>query len=182
MKTICMLCFLLCCSGPGTLYAQPRKAVETSTDVLMFATPVVGLVASLVTGDYQGTKQLAIGGATSLAVSYLLKYTVKKRRPDGSDYHSFPSNHTAMAFQGAAFIQRRYGWKYGIPAYILSGYVGWGRIYAKKHDCWDVLAGAAIGIGSGYLFTRPFARKHNLAVSPIIADSGCWGIHASMTF
>ena len=87
-----------------------------------------------------------------------------------------------MAFQGAAFIQRRYGWKYAIPAYLVSGYVVWGRVYAKRHDCWDVLAGAAIGIGSSYIFTRPFAKKHNLAISPIILNNEQFGIYVSMTF
>lgn len=99
--------------------AQSRDAIKTSTDILMFATPAAGFITTLVTGDYKGTKQLVFGAATSIATSYLLKYSVKKQRPDGSDYHSFPSNHTAMAFQGAAFIQRRYGWKYAIPAYLV---------------------------------------------------------------
>lgn len=176
--------FLLCllCSCPNYSDAQPREAVKKSTDVLMFATPTAGFVTSLLLKDYEGTKQLVLGAATSVATSYLLKYTVKKERPDGSDRHAFPSNHTAMSFQGAAFIQCRYGWKYGIPAYLLSGYVAWGRVYAKRHDGWDVLAGAAIGIGSGYLFTRPFARKHRLAISPAVFDGDRWGICASMVF
>ena len=28
------------------------------------------------------------------------------------------------------------------------------------HDGWDVLAGAAIGIGSTYLFTKPYFKEH----------------------
>ena len=102
----------------------------------MFATPAAGFITTLVTGDYKGTKQLVFGAATSIAASYLLKYSVKKQRPDGSDFHSFPSNHTAMAFQGAAFIQRRYGWKYAIPAYLVSGYVH-GDVFTLK----DMIAG-----------------------------------------
>ena len=176
-----LLLFFLC-SGYSYIGAQPREAVKKSTDVLMFATPAAGFVTSLLLKDYEGTKQLVLGAATSVAASYLLKYTVKKERPDGSDRHAFPSNHTAMSFQGAAFIQRRYGWKYGIPAYLLSGYVAWGRVYAKRHDGWDVLAGAAIGIGSGYLFTRPFAKKHHLTLSPAVFDGDRWGIYASLTF
>ncbi len=162
--------------------AQSRDAVKTSTDVLMFATPTAGLIATLVKGDKEGTKQLVLGAATSVATSYLLKYAIKKRRPDGSDCHSFPSNHTAMAFHGATFIQRRYGWKYAILAYLVSGYVAWGRVYAKRHDVWDVVAGTAIGIGSGYLFTRPFAKKHNLTISPVVFEYEHLGIYASMTF
>lgn len=174
--------FLLCFCPPGLMRAQPREAVRVSTDILMFATPVAGLVTTLATGDYQGTKQLVLGGATSLATSYLLKYCIRKHRPDGSGYHSFPSNHTAAAFQGAAFIQRRYGWKYAIPAYLISGYVAWGRVYSRRHDYWDVLAGAAIGVGSSYIFTRPFAKKYHLTLSPSVFDNGQWGMYASITF
>lgn len=176
-----ILILLLCLTSFVTA-ARSREAVKTSTDILMFAAPAAGLVTSLAIGDYEGTKQLAFGAATSVAASYLLKYCVKKRRPDHSDYHSFPSNHSAVAFQGASFIQRRYGWKYGIPAYLISGYVAWGRVYARRHDCWDVLAGAAIGIVSSYIFTHPFARKHNLSISPVITNNGRFGLHASMTF
>lgn len=175
---ICIFCFC----HPNFIQAQSRETVKKSTDVLMFATPVAGLLTTLIMKDYEGTKQLVFGGATSLATSYLLKYSIKKQRPDGSDNHAFPSNHTAMSFQGATFIQRRYGWKYGIPAYLVSGYVAWGRVYAKRHDCWDILAGAAIGIGSSYIFTHPFAKKHNLTISPTVFGNDHWGIYASMTF
>ena len=89
--------------------------------------------------------------------------------------------HTSVSFAGAAFIQRRYGWKWGIPAYAVASYVGWSRTYGKKHDWWDVAAGAAIGIGSAYIFTRPFASKHNLSISPIAGDKH-FGFYASMTF
>lgn len=182
MSRILIFVLIFCCSAVNLTQAQSRETVKTSTDILMFATPIAGLVTTLAIGDHKGTKQLLFAGATSLASSYLLKYSIKKQRPDGSDNHSFPSNHTAMAFQGASFIQFRYGWKYAIPAYLVSGYVAWGRVYSKRHDGWDVLSGAAIGIGSSYLFTKPFARKHNLVISPAVFGEEHWGIYASITF
>lgn len=163
-------------------HAQSRKAIERSTDVLMFVNPVAGFVGSLAIGDYKGTKQIVIGGASTLAASYILKYSIKKERPDGSNHRSFPSYHTAASLQGAAFLQRRYGWKFGIPAYAITAYVGWGRVYAKKHDIWDVLGGAAIGAAGGYIFTRPFAQKHNLTLAPTVSENGIPGFYASMTF
>lgn len=178
--SILLACFLL--TVAVATQAQSRKRVKTSTDVLMFAAPVAGFVGSLVIGDYQGTKQIVFSGATSLAATYLLKYTVKKERPDHSDNHSFPSAHTSISFQGASFLQRRYGWKWGAPAYLLSAYVGWGRTYAKKHDWWDVAAGAAIGTASTYIFTRPFARKHNLTFTPAVINGTHPGFYASATF
>lgn len=158
-----------------------RKAIRKSGDVLMFATPIAGLATIIIMEDWKGLKQGVFTGLTTVGVTYALKHIVKKERPDYSDNHSFPSMHTSISFAGAAFIQRRYGWKWGIPAYALSTYVGWSRVYGKKHDWWDVAAGAVIGAGSAYIFTRPFAKKHNLSISPVAGD-GHYGFYASMTF
>jgi hypothetical protein len=44
--------------------------------------------------------------------------------------------------------------------------VGYTRIKARKYDIYDVTAGAAIGIGSVYLFTKPFKNdKVNVSFS-----------------
>lgn len=158
-----------------------RKAVRTSGDIEAVLLPVAGLTAVLVRQDWQGLKQGAFSALATAGITYALKYSVKKDRPDHSDRHSFPSMHTATSFASAAFIQRRYGWKWGLPAYVLSAYVGWSRIYGKKHDGWDVLAGAAIGTGCSYIFTRPFAQKHQLTINPVAGD-GCVGIYTSMRF
>lgn len=158
-----------------------RKAVRTSGDVGAVLLPAAGLTAILINKDWQGLKQGIFAGITTLGVTYGLKELVKKERPDHSNNHSFPSMHSSVSFTAASFIQRRYGWKWGIPSYVLSTYVAWSRVYGKKHDGWDVLAGAAIGMGSSYLFTRPFARKHQLVISPVAGDGHC-GLYASMRF
>lgn len=185
MKYLVSFLVAICCIfstwGQEVQVTGSRRAVRTSGDVLVFVTPAAGLAAILATGDWQGLKQGVFTGATTLGVTYALKYLVKKERPDFSDTHSFPSMHTSVSFAGAAFIQRRYGWKWGIPAYVVSTYVGWSRVYGKKHDGWDVAAGAVIGAGSAYLFTRPFARKHNLSISPVAGD-GHYGVYASLSF
>ena len=180
MKILFYLFLIICSLAPSTLSAQ-RKAVERSGDVLVFATPVASLVTTLVMKDYEGLKQAAFSGATALATTYALKYIVQKQRPDQSNNLSFPSGHSTVSFTGAAFLQHRYGWKFGIPAYALSTYVAWSRVYGKKHDYWDVLAGAAIGIGSAYIYTRPFAKKHSLAITPMVINNHP-GLYASFSF
>lgn len=175
-----ILFLLLCCST--TIFAQSRKVVDVSTDVAMFVPSVAGAVVSIVEKDYQGFWQLVGSGAASVASVYALKYIVNKERPDGSDSHSFPSNHAGVAFAGATFLQQRYGWKYAVPAYLLGGYVAWGRVYARRHDVWDVLAGAALGTGCSMLVTTPFARKHNLALVPFVTQRKGAGVHLSASF
>lgn len=180
--TFLAICLLSFSSQAQTLeVSDSRKAVRTSGDVGAVLLPVAGLTAILIEKDWQGLKQGIFAGVTSVGVTFLLKEVVKKERPDHSDKHSFPSMHSAVSFTAASFIQRRYGWKWGIPAYAVSTYVAWSRVYGKKHDGWDVLAGAAIGVGSSYIFTRPFAKKHQLTISPV-AGEGHYGIYTSMYF
>lgn len=142
-----------------------RKGVKVSTDVLLVAMPVAALTGVLVCRDWEGLKQGAFTAAATLGATCLLKYTVHERRPNHKDYHSFPSAHTSATFATAAFLQRRYGWKFGGPAYALAAYVGFGRVYARYHHWWDVVAGGAIGAASAYIFTTPWAREHNLDIS-----------------
>ena len=75
-------------------------------------------------------------------------------------WNSFPSGHTSTTFQSASFIHKRYGFKYSIPAYVLAGYTAFTRLESDKHDGWDVLAGAIIGVGCSYLFTTPYKKEH----------------------
>ncbi len=163
------------------IISDAQKGVRISSDVLLVAMPVATLTGLLITQDWQGLKQGAFTAATTLGVTYLLKYTVNKTRPDGSNSHSFPSAHTSGVFANATFLQRRYGWKIGVPAFVVATYVGWARTYAKKHDWWDVVAGAAIGAGSALIYTRPFAQKHELKIAPV-SDGQNFGIVASMKF
>ena len=57
-------------------------------------------------------------------------------------------------------MRKRYGWEYGIPAYAAASFVAYSRVEAGEHHPHDVVAGAAIGIMSSYLFTRPYKGWH----------------------
>jgi membrane-associated phospholipid phosphatase len=121
--------------------------------------------------DATGRLQLAESGAATGATVLILKAAVDKRRPNGGK-HSFPSGHAADAAWGAAFLQRRYGWAYGVPAYLLTGFVAWSRVESHEHFSEDVIAGAAIGIVGSYIFTRPY---HGVEVTPV-AGGGVYGV------
>ncbi|MEZ4793964.1 MAG: phosphatase PAP2 family protein [Flavobacteriaceae bacterium] len=144
---------------PENGHEQWEYALVDSGDVLQLALPAGALTYSLLKKDYEGSKDFLLSYGTAMTLTYSLKYIVHKQRPEGRDrYDSFPSGHTCSAFAGAAFIQRRYGWKWGKFAYPLAALVGISRVEGPYgyHDYWDVLAGAAIGVGSVYLFTKPY--------------------------
>ena len=129
-------------------------------DVILFALPAATLGTSIVLEDYKGTWQFTKGLLLTEAITYGLKLSINKQRPDNSNDNSFPSGHTSTVFQSAGFIHRRYGFTYSIPSYLLAGFTAASRIDSKKHDILDVLAGAAIGLGSNLLFTTPYQQEH----------------------
>ena len=157
-----------------------QDGVETSGDVLATALPVAALISTLVWKDDQpATLQFAKTIVTSFGVTHVLKRVVDKPRPNGGD-HAWPSGHTSSAFTGAAVLQIRHGWTVGVPAYLLAGYVGWTRVYVDAHDYWDFLGGAIIGVGSAYLFTKPY-DPNRVAISLGKRD-GAYSIEFSFRF
>lgn len=158
-----------------------QKGVGISTDVTAAVLPVATLAGVLIAQDWEGLKQGVFTAVATVGATYILKYSVRELRPDHSNYHSFPSMHSATAFATAAFLQRRYGWKFGIPAYAVATYTAVGRVIARKHHWWDCVAGAAIGAASAYIFTTPWARRHDFALVPAATDTQI-GFAASLTF
>jgi hypothetical protein len=104
------------------------------------------------------------------ALTQGLKLAAGRTRPDGTSY-SFPSGHTASAFATATVLQRYYGWKVGIPAFALAGYVGGSRLSENRHYLSDVLFGASIGILSARAVTIGHGR-HQFALTPVAVPGG----------
>jgi len=148
---VLMIIVLVC----HPLEAFGKSSIEKNGDLLMVAIPAAGYGVALFLEDRDGRVQFHRSFLLNLGVTYSLKTVIDKQRPDGSGDDSFPSGHTSVSFHGASFIQTRYGWKYGIPAFTAASYVAWSRVNANRHDELDVLVGAAIGVISSRLFTRP---------------------------
>ena len=109
-------------------------------DVILFVLPVATAGTSLIKGDNQGVWQFTKGFVMTEALTYGLKLSINKTRPDLGNDNAFPSGHTSTVFHSAGYIHRRYGFKYSIPAYALAGFTAASRIDSKKHDIVDVLA------------------------------------------
>lgn len=146
-----------------------QKLHKTSGDVLVATLPALALSSTFIWDDEtNGTLQFTKAFLLTTATVYALKLTIDKERPNGDSLNSFPSGHTAISFTSAAFLQKRYGWKVGIPAYMLASYVGYSRIESKNHDKWDVFIGAILGTGIAYLFTKPYKpNRLNISLNTI---------------
>ena len=156
---------------------RASDAIASAGDILQIALPITAAGLTLAYWDGKGALQFGESASVTLGVTYALKYAVNETRPDGG-HQSFPSAHTSISFSAAEFTRKRYGWGYGVPAYALASFVAYSRVEAREHYAHDVIAGAAIGIASSYIFTRPYKGWHVQAD----ADGRYWGIRLSRNF
>lgn len=79
---------------------------------------------------------------------YLLKHSIHKMRPDGTDNRSFPSGHTAIAFSGATVLHKEFvktsPW-ISVAGYTVATITAVDRVRRNRHHWEDVATGAAIG-------------------------------------
>lgn len=151
---ILVLAILICFTS--TIYAQANDGIEVAGNVFAALLPVTAGGLSLGYKDGKGLLQLSESTALTIGSTFALKYIISEERPNHDDDDSFPSLHSSVAFSSAEYLRIRYGWDYGIPAYAVATFVAFSRVQAKQHYVHDVIAGAAIGIGSSYLFTQPY--------------------------
>lgn len=128
-----------------------------------------GTLLPLATDGKEGA-QHSIRTLDALAVSTLLtsglKVLTHQRRPDGSDFRSFPSGHASAAFT-VATMQAHYHPKQALLWYGGATIIAASRVKLNRHYTRDVVAGAALGFVSARfelkqprgLLLRPFIRS-----------------------
>ena len=159
--------------------AYAGSDLEAGADIGVSLLPITALAATLYLDDEEGSWQLTKGFVTNLAVTEVLKQSVKRERPNKIDTKPFPSGHTSVSFQAATFIYQRYGWKPAIPAYITASFVGYSRIKTDWHYGTDVLAGAIIGSLTSLYFTSPW--NDSVQFMPTV-DAGIYSIALNGTW
>jgi len=190
MKRLIIIAIIAAClpsygdrTSNALLHDQRKDAFFTYTgDVLQIALPASGLGYSLFIKDFDGAKSWCLSTGSAFVLMEGLKYAVGRPRPyqdPGAHGQSFPSGHTTGAFAGAAYWQRRYGWKAGAPAYALAVATGCSRVWSKNHYWSDVIAGAAIGTAFPYIFTKSYERTQ---IDAGIEPSGGGRISLSLRF
>jgi membrane-associated phospholipid phosphatase len=136
----------------------------------------------------------ALSNVLETGVVYTTKSLTGRERPDGSNYHSFPSGHTATAFVAAEFLHQEYKDKsawISAGGYGMATLIGISRIYNNKHWVSDVIAGAGIGILSTKIvyWTYPFlqnllsgrSKKYQALMCPSYGN-GALGLNFSCAF
>ena len=130
------------------------------------------------------TLEVGVAGVALVGMVGGAKYLIHKERPNGEDFNSFPSGHSAKAFMGAELVRIEYGEEHpwlAVGAYTLATATGALRVYNDHHWLSDVIAGAGVGILSariGY-WLLPYTKRmmHRLTgwdifVAPTASNMG----------
>ena len=117
-----------------------------------------------------GFESLSLAGAQTL----ILKYSVRRLRPDKTDRAAFPSGHASASFALATVAASKWGWKVGVPACILASFVGFSRMENGSHYLSDVFFGAGLGIVSGRAAYKVRRQAHpdRYAFTPFVSPGG----------
>ncbi|RPI32197.1 MAG: phosphatase PAP2 family protein [Chloroflexota bacterium] len=103
---------------------------------------------------------LAIGVLVTAAFVMLIKFTVRRRRPEGTwggiyrntDPHSFPSGHAARSVLLAVMaVWLGPPWFAGLLA-VWAPLVGLARVAMGVHYLSDIVAGMLLGAAMGFMF------------------------------
>lgn len=142
------------------------KGITNSVAPVTVLTPVSLLATGYFTKDKGLQKEGWKATGTVLlnvAVTQGLKKIIGRQRPYNeypaliNYYHfekdsSFPSGHTSNAFATATTLSLTFKkWYVTVPAYLWAASAGYSRLYLGQHYPTDVLAGAAVGVGSAFL-------------------------------
>lgn len=152
---------------------EDHRLIHTQVDNYLQYAPaaaVTGLNIAGVHGKHSFIDELCVYAISNVIMGITVegtKHFSHELRPDGSDYYSFPSGHTATAFAAAEWLRNEY-WQHspwiGIAGYAAATATGVLRVYNNRHWISDVIAGA----GFGFLSTRiayelnPWVEKHIL--------------------
>lgn len=120
----------------------------------------LGLLGYGLATDHEREKHAGISGLETALFDFIfthaLKYTVRRERPDASSRTSFPSGHASRSFGQAGTLLSFYGWKVGVPALLLAGWIATARMSSNKHYLSDTIFGGTIGL----ITSRAFAKHH----------------------
>jgi membrane-associated phospholipid phosphatase len=150
LKIACLLATIL-----GFNLVLAKDSVTKIGDGLEIILPATAMGISVGREDMVGFWQLSKAELATILSTEALKAGVHSPRPNGKDNKGFPSGHTAITFTASQYLYERYGYEYGVPAYMLSFFVGYSRVHSQEHRWVDVIAGAGLGVISGAYFTEP---------------------------
>jgi hypothetical protein len=97
--------------------------------------------------------------------------------------HAWPSGHVSSTAALAGVVWEYYGWKAGLPMYLLTGWVATSRLNDREHWLSDVIFGAALGATIGHSVARGrLIEVGGFTVLPYVDPGGGAGVMFSKQF
>jgi hypothetical protein len=144
----------------------PASASAASGDlrkvgnILTVALPVTAIGVSLLHHrDWRGLGEFAVSAGLTVGSAYMIRQMVREQRPDHSDFHTLTPPDLALADASADYLWSRYGWRYGVPAYLASALVSYSLSDAKKNHWYDTLASGALAFGFNYAIVDRYHER-----------------------
>ncbi len=139
----------------GPRWGQLSNVLSHGGDALAVHAPILATmyVTSLCEQDedlHELTLTMFTGYKFAILSSLGLQYLTHTHDSNGGIFnlmgdHGFPSEPMAGSFALAAILDERFGWRGGLPAYLISGLIGFSEIDQQRHTVSDVVFGAALG-------------------------------------
>ncbi|MFO8014472.1 MAG: phosphatase PAP2 family protein [Phycisphaerae bacterium] len=104
-------------------------------------------------GHYEKSRTMIQALMVNGLSTMLLKVSMDDETPNDEEW-GWPSGHTSSSMCVAAVMHEYYGWKAGVPLYLLAGYSAATRLEDREHDLSDVIFGAALGLTIGHSVVR----------------------------
>ncbi len=117
--------------------------------------------------DFEGVSSLIAMNSMRTLSKTGIKRMGNRTRPCGCKGGSFPSGHALATFQGASYVQYRYGFKYAIPVYAVALATSYGRVKSKSHYWTDIIGSAVIVNLLAYLTVSPHENS-SVRLIPVV--------------
>jgi hypothetical protein len=137
-----------------------KNTEKAAGDAIAYSLPVAALtITFLHDDDWTGVKEYSFVAAATMGTTLLIRQFVRKTSPDGSTDRSFPSIEAAVGSPAGSYLWRRYGWQYGIPAFLLEQGASFLLDRAGKHRLVDGLAVTALSAGFSWMAVTTYHKR-----------------------
>ncbi|HXC55550.1 MAG TPA: hypothetical protein VNU97_09655 [Rhizomicrobium sp.] len=172
---------LLAAQSPSAA-ATADPSLRKAANVLTIALPVAAVGVSLLHHeDWKGVAEFAVSAGLTVGSAYLIRKIVRERRPDHFDFNSMTPPDVAISDASADYLWSRYGWRYGVPAFIARSIVSYADTDGKKNHWYDTLASGALAFGFNYAIVTRYRDSQRYHVG-LEAEPGGASLHFTMNF
>ncbi len=163
-----------CLLSPSAAGAStPDPSMRKAANIVTIALPITAIGVSLLHHrDWKGIGEFAVSAGLTVGSALIIRQIVRNQRPDHlGDFHSLTPPDLALADASSDYMWSRYGWRYGVPAYLASAFVSYALTDAKKNHWYDTLATGALAFGFNYAIVDRY-RPGRYHVSAEAAPNG----------